>query len=256
MTDTTKPLTLVTAPFTVDVMTLQFTEPDTELAVDYTNSRLKGQALLVYLGNVNLKCHLSLSSFEEVFEMVKAYLHSPSLVSLPELEDLTAQFLLAARGLPCQLNFDVRPFLKENEWIVNVWLKRLGSLNVYAVACMQDETGKEWAQQFPEVEFELPQGINFVNLIKNDAFILLVTPRTEEDKKDWAYCKTLFNDYIFKGKNLFHFWAVEENPMYVASVVTLESKVDFAKLHSLLQQDEAALKALQNPNKDPNVPPL
>lgn len=55
-----------------------------------------------------------------------------------------------------------------------------------------------------------------------------------------------FNDYMFKSKNLFHFWAIPENDVYLMSLTFSDAEVvtdtEFDGLMSTLKHNHEAIE--------------
>jgi hypothetical protein len=81
--------------------------------------------------------------------------------------------------------------------------------NFYIV---KDNIFKEWVEQFPKVDEIDPVGINFVNLLKHEDFYFYYQ---KADQSKMKFYQGLFNEYIFKGKNLYSYWTHENNPLFL-----------------------------------------
>jgi hypothetical protein len=101
-------------------------------------------------------------------------------------------------------------FIAENEKIIKTWTERLDSLLVYNLTI--NEKLKEQLTEFPIDETNDIVGINFVSLLKHEEFYdfyLIV------DLKTLKFYKNYFEQYMFKGQNLFSYWATPVNPMFI-----------------------------------------
>jgi hypothetical protein len=77
---------------------------------------------------------------------------------------------------------------------------------------VQDETLKKWVTEEHDINDTTDlTGINFVSLLKNENFYSFYETTTSEPK----YYSGYFNEYMFKGKNMYGFWANENNPMFL-----------------------------------------
>ena len=73
---------------------------------------------------------------------------------------------------------------------------------------------QEFAKEFPVDETEELTGVNFLSLLKHDHFFVYYGKIKESNLK--FYTK-YFNEYMFKGKNLYSYWATENNPLFLIS---------------------------------------
>lgn len=223
-----------TAPIGIEVLKRQFTEDDVVFVLDYKESKIKGQVFLTYLSNLDIQCHVKIEDVESGLELLKAYLSSPTLINLPELEDLAMHVLLASKGLEHDLDFDPSSFIDENQEMVEHWLVRLESLSLFSVYCVEDDSYKAYVESHPLDETNSMVGCNFVNLIKNEAFPILIAEAKTERLR---YFSKYFNDYIFKGNNLFTYWAVPENPLYIMTKSILSEDFNIDDFQKAKQMD-------------------
>ena len=59
---------------------------------------------------------------------------------------------------------------------------------------------------------EVRKGINFVSLLSNSELYRIFEKVNQSELK---YYSSYFEKYMFKGQNLFSFWANENNPMFI-----------------------------------------
>jgi len=192
---------------------------DIQFVIDYKNSKFRNKSLLVYLTNLDIKCRLHLESIEDALPLVKDYLHLPQIATAPDLDDAVVQILLHMQGKPSLLSFDPTEFIAENRDILDTWMKRIRNLPLFALYA----TGEfdEVVQALPADENISVAGLNYVNLIKHPFFALLVEDVRPEE---YSYNEVLFNKYIFAGKNLFYYFAVKENPLFIGSLIAMEGE--------------------------------
>jgi hypothetical protein len=77
---------------------------------------------------------------------------------------------------------------------------------------VQDKTLQNFVKSHKEDNTKDLKGINFVELLKHEEFFDFYT---NIDDKDLTYYKHYFNDYMFKGRSLFDFWANTNNPLFL-----------------------------------------
>jgi len=234
------------APIPLAVLKRKFTE-DIHFVIDYTDSKFRGKTLINYLSNLDISCSLQLTNKEDALELVLEYMRIPAAVSLPDLENVVINLLLAAQGKVHFLSFDPSEFLVEHQELIAQWLRRIASLRLYAIHCWgKDEA---FVNSFPVDEDNSIAGINFVQLIKHELFVLLVADIPESE---WSYNKMWFNDYVFGGKNMFHFFAVKENPLFLGLVSATDPSPEDSELPKLYAEVKAEYLAISKDS--PNVP--
>lgn len=224
------------APIPVIDLKRKFTE-DVEFHISLDNSRLKDAALITYLSNLNIAVRLKFGDVTVMQNLLVAYLKSTVLVSISDLEELAINVILAATGKPYRLPFDPAPFIEANYDLVDLWLRRLDSLPLYAFQCKEDM--KEEVLKYPQDEEEGLVGLNFVKLIAHDNFPLVCLGIEESD---WNWNKLFFNEYCFAGSNLFAFYAHKNNPFFMA-LIGQEVPEQFA---ALVEQMDKTVKEIEH----------
>ena len=239
-----------TAPIPMSLLKRKFTE-DVEYVLDYSKSAYKNREFITYLSNLDTKCRLSLPDQKEALELAIAYMHSTMLTSIKDLEDIVVNLLLAYQGQPNFLAMtydDARDLFKENKEIFDVWIRRLHSTILYA-HYVQHEINEEGELVRIESE-ELSKcqvdeddrlgGINFVYLLDHELFPLLLQ---KADFNNLSYNVKIFNDYMFKGANLFNFFANENNPVFIA-ITAKDDPEALLEISSAMEGECAVLPAL------------
>lgn len=212
-----------TAPIPVADLKRKFTET-VQFHIDVDESRLKNNALITYLSNLNIDVRLLFKSEDVMFELLKAYMNSTALVSIFDLEDLAINIILCATGKPYLLPADPTTFIQDNFETIELWVKRIDSLPLYAMHCVP-ATADE-VLKYPEDTTESLVGLNFVKLIEHPQFPVACMGIEEED---YNWNKQFFNEYCFAGSNLFTFFESMNNPFFIAMLST-EAPEQFAKL--------------------------
>ncbi len=230
-------------PIPLDVLKRKFTE-ELEFVIDYPNSKLKGKVFLTYLSNLGINCSLHLPNVDEALQLVAEYLKTPSLVSLPELEDIVINLLLHRKGDVNALSFDPTEFIDENLDSIQRWERRIQSLPLFAISCISAH--KDLVNNYPVDEDASFAGINFVHLIKHPAFTLLIG---EVPESAYTYNPTFFNEHVFAGKNLFHYFAVQQNPLFL-SLLALSDPETGKELAEALEATPPILEKMLAENKD------
>lgn len=201
-----------TAPLSVDELKMYFQDKTTVFNLDYEASMLKDEKLLVYISNLEIKCDITFNDPANLNSLLEIYLNTKHLVDVPSLELVTIQKLLEHKGIIDNDDVD-RDFLQKNQDILEVWTKRLSSLALYNMYCLNDESIKNQIKTTYKTNDDTSMnGINFVSLLKHEPFFEFYQDVKEEDLE---YYSSYFNEYIFKGKNLYSYWANENNPYFM-----------------------------------------
>jgi hypothetical protein len=236
-----------TAPIGMAVLKRKFTE-NIKFVLDYDEGKYKGKVFMTYLSNLNIDCEVQVKDLEALKGLLTDYFHMPAIVSIGLLEDVAMHVLLAASGRPFRLSFDPADYIAQNREIIDVWLKRLYSLHLYAMHCTNQY--EEYIQSFPHDDNDSVVGLNYVSLIKHPMFIVLMSGVTEAD---YSWNKTMFNDYIFAGSNLFSFFAVQENPLFAMTVAMQNPEHHKEYVYQLTKTHEAVQHTLQGLPHVPSV---
>lgn len=198
-----------TAPIAIDDLKHYFENKETSYLIDYEKSTLKGEKLLVYLSNLEIPCDIKFNSIELFDELFKEYLKASVIVKIPSLEHGTVDLLLQYNGIDTKVDGDI---IDEVEEDLKIWSEKLKSLTLFNMYTINDDGAKEWIKQFPEDDTSDTRGINFVSLLDNPQ-VYRIFEKIEQ--KELKYYSSYFEKYMFKGNNLFSFWANENNPMFM-----------------------------------------
>jgi hypothetical protein len=201
-----------TAPIAIDYLKEFFTNKDeTSFLIDYENSQLQGSKLLVYLSNLDVPCDIKVDEGSESFNnLISDYLNSPFVLNIKTLEIATINILLARRGI---VETDAyNNIIDANKEILDRWEEVLDSLALFNMYTLDNEEVRENIRSVPANTYEDLKGINFVSLLKHEDFYEFFSTWKLENAR---YFDGYFNDYMFKGKNLYSYWANENNPMFL-----------------------------------------
>lgn len=197
------------APIDIEDLKKHFTNKDVSYIIDYKISDLKGEKLLTYLSNLDLPCDLK--NIDN--ELMKDYFHSSSIVKCKALEeraiDILHQFKTVNKN---SYDGEASKFISENLEIVQKWAKKLDSLSLYNLHIVKEGAFKEYVEQHPKDDTDELEGINFISILNNTRFFEYYG---KVDDKNLTYYTKYFNDYMFRGKNLFEYWANENNPLFL-----------------------------------------
>jgi len=198
------------APIAIEDLKKYFLDKSITYNIDYTNSKIKDTKLLTYISNLDIPCDISFNDKNEQEALLKEYLNSTVICSIPSLEILTINLLLEYKEIYNSILY--KNFIEDNLEIIKQWESKLDSLTLYNMYIVNSPEMKEFAKRFPEDDTEDLTGINFLSLLKHELFYIYYGKIKESNLK--FYTK-YFNDYMFRGKNLYSYWATENNPLFL-----------------------------------------
>ena len=197
------------APISLEDLKLYFQDKSTRYLIDYANSDLKGEKLLTYLGNLDLPCDIVYDSDASLFEMVEAYLKFNHIVNINSLEYRVVDMLFQRKGIKPLYTPEA---IEKYGDLLDLWIGRLESLTLFNMYAINEESFKEFVREHPIDDTDSTVGINFVSLLKHRYFYTFYEKIETSNVK---YYTKYFNDYMFKGQNLYSYWANENNPMFL-----------------------------------------
>lgn len=231
------------APIALDDLKIYFRDKSTSYLIDYKNSKLQEQKLLTYLGNLDLNCDLDIEDFTEPqnTKLLQTYFVSNTLVNIPALEKAAICVLFEYKGLVQPGYF--ADFITENIELIKPWVQKLDSLVLFNTYTVNDESAKQEVGNFPEDSTDSIEGINWVSLLKNEEFFYYYQ---QLDTTNLRFYSRYFTENMFKGRNLFSFWATKNNPMFLITWGILEEKINSKEWNELLTQATQELKEQQD----------
>ena len=197
------------APIAIEELKKYFEDKSTQYVIDYENSELQGEQLLVYLGNLELPCNVEFSTREGLDELTTAYLNTTHIVDIEILEyrviDLLLQFKMMRPG------YD-QEYIHNNKVALMSWAKKLDSLSLYNMHAIDSDEIKEFVESHPTDDTKDLHGVNFISLLKHQEFYQFYEVINEDNL---TYYSSYFTEYMFKGRNMYSYWANENNPMFL-----------------------------------------
>lgn len=199
------------APISIENLKKYFTDKSTVFSISYNGSSLKGAKLLTYLSNLDIPCDINFKgcSDEEINEFLQDYLSSNMIVNIPSVEMCVIHILGQAKGVYPLIDSD---FIEHNKEVINKWISKIDSLTLYNMFIVSEDAFKDFVLNFEEDDTKSLEGVNFISLLKHETFYDLYQ---KIDKSSLKYYSSYFNEYMFKGKSLFNYWANENNPLFL-----------------------------------------
>lgn len=225
-----------TAPIKIEELKKFFENKETFYFIDYTGSQLKSDKLLTYVGNLDIPCDIKLNTVEEIVELVKSYLNHTSIISISVLEHLVISLLMQRKGLHEVTNAEVIESLKDE---LDSWIEKLESLPLFNMYCIDNADIKEWVMSHDEDDTKDTKGINFVSLLKHADFYQFYHKMVTKPK----YYSTYFNGNMFKGNNLYGYWANVNNPMFILTYGIATGELNNETYFKALKQDISELQS-------------
>ncbi len=193
-----------TAPINIDELKKYFINKNTTYIIDYEKSELQGEKLLTYLSNLDIPCDIT--NYGDDF--LVNYLHTKNIVNISSLENDIINILLEKKEL---VEGQHKDFIKDNIDILNQWEKVLESCSLYNVYTINNEDIRKDVESYPLNDTDTRNGINFISLLKHEHFYTFYSKINNR----LEYYKHYFNDYMFKGENLYKYWGNNNNPMFL-----------------------------------------
>lgn len=220
-------------PIAIEDLKKYFTDKSVFYIVDYKNSKLKGSKFLTYLSNLDIPCDVNLSNLDdaETYELLEEYLKSSMICNINSLEFLAMEALKEHKGLTAKVTH--REFNIAHTEILDKWINKLDSLTVYNMHVVGNKEFKEFTSQFPVTDENDLVGVNFVSLLKHPEFYNFYA---KVDTTKLKFYTHYFEDYMFKGKSIFSFWANENNPLFLLTYGIAEGLVDPEKYNEAKRQ--------------------
>lgn len=211
------------APISIDNLKKYFEDQSCQYIIDYTNSQLQGKKLLTYLGNLEIPCDVDLSgcSEQQVYDLFTEYLHLEMVCTVPVLEKLVIDVILHVKSI--QPNSELQYLVEGNQDILASWISKLDSLTLFNMYIINSSEFKQFVESHPLDETKSIVGINFVSVLKHEEFYGTYEKINQNDLK---YYKAYFNEYMFKGNNLYSYWANGSNPLFLLTYGITEGLVD------------------------------
>jgi len=201
-------------PISIENLKEYFKDKEISYLIDYQNSNLKGKKFLTYLSNLDLPVDLK----NVDLDLIRDYLNGISLVNINFLENIVINILLEYKGIIKDVNY--KNFIEENKEIISKWSDRLDSLVIYNMYIVKSEYFSDYAKSFPKDDTTDLIGINFISLLKHERFYLFYNKINNNIKFYTHY----FNDYMFKGQNLYNFWNNLKNPLFLLTLGITQGK--------------------------------
>ncbi len=236
----------VTAPLEISQIKEFFENKELFFIVNYVESKIKGNMFLTYLSNLDLPYEIDLdeASTAEKLDLVKHFMTTRNLNSSTVLKKAVAQIVLQKMGTTPELilgkdyiltNEECDLYIKANEELVEKWKVFLASTMLYmltTVAAVEEDYN--FKGQYQIIEDSGFIGLNVVQMFSLPHFMDVFYAQ----KIDVAPCyfKNQFEEYMFKGSNLFNYYFCKENTIPLLFNSTLSGGKDIKQFEELLSK--------------------
>lgn len=177
--------------------------------INYTSSTLKKTQFLTYLSNLDIPCTVVFDNDADKLELLAAYADSTVIVNVAVLElamiDVLYEMLSGNHT-------HYADFITLNIDTLTQWASKISSLPLYNMHTIDTPEFKAFVEGYPLDATQSTNGINFVSLLKHAQCYELFE---YIDQSLVKYYKGYFTEYMFKGSNMFQYWANANNPLFL-----------------------------------------
>lgn len=232
----------VTVPFSLEQIKSVFENNNNVYYINYKDSELKGPIFLTYLANLEIPAEVNLenSTYEEKEELIKVYMETRNLYECPSLLLNIINIMFQFKGVdttnminhPVFSPKEVTTFINSHKELVTKWVQFIESSILFAMNSLNpDEDSFEIKKNFPVINDANYIGANIVFLFSIPSFyenFIAIPPKTQ-----LSYFQQQFEEYMFKGKNLYHFYQHENNMVVKLLEAHLNNSIDYHSIKSM-----------------------
>lgn len=212
----------VSVPLNIDLIKEFFDNKELFFLINYKDSKIQGNMFLTYISNLGLPSEIVFdgSTVQDKFDLLKFYMETRNLNESNTLRLAAAQIILESKGFdtssfilnPIFTKAECLEFIKANSEMVKRWETFLTSSLLYIITSVKalDEEFKI-KEEFKTIDDAHYVGSNIVQLCSIPGFleIFFSLPCNSEI----FYFKAQFEEYMFRGKNFFHYFNCPENTL-------------------------------------------
>lgn len=237
----------VVAPFPVDAIKEFFENKKLFFVVNYKDSKIKGNMFLTYLSNLDLPFEVDFTnaSIEERFEIIKNYMETKTIHQSDTLRLTVADILVTFRGNKDGLNLhnpilnesEKQDFIAANLELIKKWDLFISSTMVYMIKAFPDLNEILKVDTIYKVMDDINYiGLNVVNLFGIPSFSEIFF--AEKLNPELYYFKPQFEEYMFKGQSLYHYFACEENTLFLTLSALIRRDIPVEEFIQYIQSEE------------------
>ena len=213
---------LVTAPIPATSIREYFVNKNIQFIIDYKESTLKGKLLLTYLTNLNMPVDVSFVpsalKYTDYAELMEAYLNQRAIVNCQSLVGMAVELLLYFAGVPGSESPYVsnvsdewmEKFCRSHTELLATWRVFLDSMVIF-IGLKVMKLNLQDNEQIPIIDDRDAIGHNVANVIGAPNFLMTYIANTALESQ--AYFKKQFEEPIFAGKHLIHYFYTNGNDL-------------------------------------------
>lgn len=233
----------VAAPLEINQIKEFFENKELFFVVSYQESKIKGNMLLTYLSNLDLPFEIDLRNTDknEKFELIKNYMETRNINNSGVLKTAVAQIILEFKGLDFNEVLEMgvlnreecKEFCEKYAELLKKWNLFLTSTLVYFLTSVKElEEKYNFKTSFKEVDDAHFIGTNVVQMFSVPYFMeaFFSCPNDAEV----CYFPHQFEEYMFKGKNLFNYFFCPENTLLLIFSSVLSGETTMEKVQEIL----------------------
>ena len=206
-------------PIDLDNIKKYFTDKTINFQIDYSKSQLHTDKFLVYLSNLGIPADLThdkISLYQRI-SLLESYMNLSSVVSVPTLNIAASSIVMRRKGYDLTDTYpnalftevEVDNFIEDQYEMVDKWVVFLDSCLIYAQKCIPEMDVEEYlTADIPIIHNKNYVGQSIVELFSLDFFF---HNYYQKPVGELAYFRPQFEDYMFQGKNLYHYFATQHN---------------------------------------------
>lgn len=221
-------------PLEIDSIKEFFEKKDLFFIINYGKSQVKGSMFLTYISNLDLPCEIDLSeaTTEEKFSLIKIYMETRNMNSSDVLKLTVAELILTYKEFDVAGLFknsvltadEKKQFINDNIQLFKKWDQFLASTLVFLLKVFPDlNEAIKIEEKVSEINDPSFIGLNVVHLFSVPSFLEFYM--TTAPAEEICYFKVQFEEYMFKGKNFFHYYNCEENTFMLLMSAILKGDI-------------------------------
>lgn len=245
-----KKIKTVTVPLKVEELKELIEKKDSFYIIKYKESQLRDVVFLNYVSNLNLPCEVNLSDchYEEKASLVKAYLSTRNIANINSLRLNVALVLFEKREIdttdifidPYFTREEAQSFITENDELLDRWEKFLESTIVFAMFTSKElDAEVKIKDQVPVIDDPNFVGSNIVNMFSIPSFMDVFF--TKPVRHELSFFQPQFEEYMFKGKNLYEYYFCEENQIYKLFIAQVHGGISTELIMKAKQEADSLL---------------
>jgi len=252
------------APIPIEELKEYFNDDSIIFNIDYAESTLKKDKLLTYISNLEIPVKLSgfyKLQYTEKEEFILSYMNSKLIVNLEEIENTILYILLVTLGFEkarddvdlyitdVNAHFEgtqysglffnkdeLLNFIKNNKEVINRWIISIASASIYNITTIKDSDGSSFFN--PENEFKILDdydyvGVNYVKLFAHEKTQMILA----YEGCPIYYMKKQFEEYMFKGNNMYHYYMHRNNFMALYTLGIASGFVKRQEFYDCIEKD-------------------